>query len=126
MAILSTSISHIADDPKYRTEKPYFIIPVQGGALDPETDRVTNLQYERHQVEVGDVRAAEPKHTIETNGFTLCEHKSDYIGGHDKETVQKYRLETQEHLKQIFPDAELVLTWDFRASQLTDRRLCWT
>ena len=110
---ISTHIVHIAD-PKFRSEKPFFIIPIQGGSINPETDQVTNLHYESKPVAVTDMGERPNPPTIHDNGFTLLARHRRFLEHHDMESVQQYKLEVQEHLRIVFPDAEEVLTWDFR------------
>ncbi|CCC12599.1 unnamed protein product [Sordaria macrospora k-hell] len=119
MPTITTTIEFIKDDPKFIVgskgcEKPYYIIPVEGGAVNPLTDKVTNMAYERHVVGVRDIREAQPAPTLERNGFILSAHKSMAIASHDSESIDRYKQETQELLRKVFPDAEEVVTWDFR------------
>lgn len=114
MPSIATEIDFLADDPLYKTKKPYFVIPVQGGTITAADPNITNVKLDRRSVTVSDVRETAQPPDISQKGFTLATHKSACLDSHDKEMIQAYKQETQEFLRGMFPDVQEVITWDFR------------
>lgn len=123
MATITTTgkISFLKHDPLYSREKPYLVLlpPSQDAEIDRSIPR-SNLQYESHLVDIGDVRGHIDQYPIEECGFQYIQHKTgvnSLLGLHGdgptREDVDTYTVETEAVLKDFF-QAEHVVCYDFR------------
>lgn len=102
------NLPFIADLPLYSAEKPYTVIPLAGSS----TPSAGNVEITQRQVQVGDLRHL--GFTLGKNGVQVVNHESKYLDAWDHAAVKAYKKETEAVLREVIPDAEYVLTWDFR------------
>jgi hypothetical protein len=123
MATATTTgkISFLKNDPLYGQEKPYLVLlpPSQDAEIDRSIPR-SNLLYEYHQVNIGDVRGHTDQYQVEDCGFQYVRHKTavnsllDLSGvGPIRADVDTYKIETEAFLKDFF-QATHVVCYDFR------------
>lgn len=74
MSTTSESLYYLAENPKYQTEKPYFItIPVG----ETRKDEQSNIAQVRHDdIQVTDIRGYQSDFTIDKLGFELVNHET--------------------------------------------------
>lgn len=89
----------IKDLPLYKEEKPFAI-----DQLLPNTDfPITNIEYEKHEIQVHDVRDDESKPEFDTHSFCYVNYPSKF--GHlktEEEMMWPYAKETTDLLKEKF------------------------
>lgn len=116
-------ISFLKQDPLYSQEKPYLVLlpPSQDVEIDRSIPR-SNLLYEYHLVEIGDVRGHAEKYQIEECGFQYFQHTTAvnslpglHGDGPTREDIDTYKDETEAVLKDLF-QAEHVVCYDLRVS----------
>jgi len=112
MPDISTSVEHLADLELYKTEKPYAVIL---RLSDWNESIVTNnLQFKRHEnIIVKDIRGKENEFTLDTQGFTILQHKSSLSQFETWDAIRSYQKETEEFLTNWFA-AEQVVTYDVK------------
>jgi hypothetical protein len=98
---MSTEIYHLQELPRYASEKPYTMryVPDNGVA-------VSNVEREKHSVEVIDMRGSESEYRLEKNGFTISKlvAKMSYEDYDDHEKITNvYMPELEAKLLEYFP-----------------------
>lgn len=125
MTTTTGKISFLKHDPMYSQEKPYLVLlpPSQDAEIDRSIPR-SNLLYEYHLVDIGDVRGHTNDYRIEECGFQYFRHKTAvdslpglHGDGPTREDVATYKVETEEVLKDFF-QATHVVCYDLRVSIL--------
>ncbi|KAF2968413.1 hypothetical protein GQX73_g5174 [Xylaria multiplex] len=106
-------------DPLYKREKPYLVLLPNTADVDPSIPR-HNLQFEKHQVELTDIRGRENEYRIDECGFQYICHRTAVrvlLGlqgdGPTLPDVHEYKVETERTLKSFF-NAVRVVCYDFR------------
>lgn len=56
MPDVESKIDFLSDLPLYKFEKPFLVLPLAGTSVDPETDRITNVELEAKPVLITDIR----------------------------------------------------------------------
>ncbi|KAM0438442.1 hypothetical protein ACHAPT_001191 [Fusarium lateritium] len=107
-------IDFIADLPRYREEKPYFLHPSASANLDVDQIKTTNVQWNTTDVTVQSIRGR-PEASLERTGFCYVQHESRYFPGPDvsADTVANYSKECEDLLRSLF-DAEFVHCYDYK------------
>lgn len=114
-------ISFLKNDPLYCREKPYLVLlpPSQDAEIDKSIPR-SNLLYEYHLVDIGDVRGHTDQYQVEECGFQYVQHRTSvnsllglHGDGPTRADVDTYKVETENLLKDFF-QAEHVVCYDLR------------
>jgi hypothetical protein len=113
---LVVSLTHLADIPLWKHEKPYQV-DIKG--LDPNVPR-TNCVYTEPQVKIQDGRAAGVAFSLDTTGFVYLKHNSKFLPTiaqlkeHDQTAAfAPYLRETMDLIK-AHTGAEMVVAIDWR------------
>jgi hypothetical protein len=113
MPDLSSTLCFLAPLPKYKTEKPFRIIPGAGETFDHHISNV--VPDVRENVRIVDIRGRLNEFNFEEHGFEVLSHKSSQPILDDKAQVDAYKMEIEQLLKTHL-DAEKVIVFDFRVS----------
>lgn len=114
MPDIRTRIDFLKDLPLYKTEKPFMVLLPANKGLDPDAYRTENLEFEKlEDVPIFDIRGHESEFLLDTSGFQLVRHDSQYLNILDRCDVENYRHETEEFLQATL-GAEKVICWDVR------------
>jgi hypothetical protein len=110
MATVAVRLDFLAKSSLYKTEKPYLLLPSPEQNLDPDVDRLSNLEFEAHDgIVVENMRSTSPK--LDVFGFEYLQH-TFAVDHFDQEShIEDYRAETQQMLRERF-GAEKVVTYD--------------
>ncbi|CZR55426.1 uncharacterized protein PAC_05314 [Phialocephala subalpina] len=114
MPAVEASLEYLQKLPLYEEEKPYwcFLPPHEG--FDPDVQRVDNLEFEHHRgITIQDIREWNPAPQIEECGFQVLSHRSNFRCFQEAKDVEEYRLETEQHLKEVM-EAAYVKCYDSR------------
>jgi hypothetical protein len=82
----------------YETEKPYwcFLPPREG--FDPHEQRVDNLEFERHEVAITDIRGLRDHVSLENYGFQVLSHDTGVSNFTSPAAAEAYKRETEQLL----------------------------
>jgi hypothetical protein len=113
MPDITADIEYIANLPLYATEKPYLCLLPPDEAIDPDVQRLDNLEYETQEgINVTDIRGKD-EFVIETCGFQTINHASKFEALKTIEDVAAYKTETEELLQEQL-GAVRVLCYELR------------
>jgi hypothetical protein len=121
---VEVGLTHLADIPLWKHEKPYQV-DIKG--LDPKIPR-TNCLYTEHQVKILDGRAGGTAFGLDTTGFVYLKHSSKFLPTISQlrepdptAAFTPYLRETMELVRE-HTGAEKVITIDWRVSRAQRRR----
>jgi len=77
MSSITSTVKFLAKIPLYEDEKPYFIVPLANSSLDPDSQRLTNLQFDEIPLNIQDARGKDLH--LEKNGFQVEKHVSQNL-----------------------------------------------
>jgi hypothetical protein len=111
MAPLLTTLEYLKDLPLYEEEKPYwcFISPREG--FDPDKERLDNLEFESHPVELTNIRERGKEIKLERCGFEVMPHQTNFREFETIDAINGYKKETEAHLRHALK-AEFVRCYD--------------
>lgn len=81
--------------------------------FDPDKQRVDNLEFEGHEVNVTDVREYKEQISLESWGFQVLSHHSKASSFESVDDVEVYKKETEQVLREAL-GAEHVKCYDLR------------
>jgi hypothetical protein len=123
MPSVQSSLDFLARLALYETEKPYILLPLKGQGLDPDEERLDNLEFETHDgIVMKDIRE-NSRIKVDSYGFEYYRHTTSVHGFDTTEDVDAYQVETEQLLRERF-SALYVLTYDvrLRRNERFDRR----
>jgi hypothetical protein len=113
MPDIQADLEFLADLPLYASEKPYLCLLEPREGLDPDKDRLDNLEYETHYgITITDMRGR-PELSLENAGFQALKHTSCFKDVVGIEDVNAYKRETEQLLLGTLK-ASYVLCYDLR------------
>ncbi|KAK8037631.1 hypothetical protein PG991_000977 [Apiospora marii] len=107
------NIAFLRRRPEYKTEQPYIIALPPDSEIDPESSKLTNLEYERHLVEVRDIRNNINDFKLEVCGFEVFPYSTSKPLVTTVDDIHLYQRETESALKEKF-SAERVISFEFK------------
>jgi hypothetical protein len=123
MPSVQSSLDFLARSDLYETEKPYIFLPLKGQGLDPDKERLDNLEFETHDgIVMKDIRE-DSLIKVDSYGFEYYQHTSNVHKFDTTEEIDSYQAETEQLLRERF-SAVYVLTYDvrLRRNERFDRR----
>lgn len=84
----------------YETEKPFWCFLPPRDGLDPDKERVDNLEFEEQLVIITDLRGLEKTPRLEENGFEVLWHATSVNSFDTKIAIDEYEAETEDLLKE--------------------------
>lgn len=113
MPSIMADMEFLADLPLYKEEKPFMYLPGKDENLDPDRDRLSNLEFEHHEgIRIEDMRDR-PELFLDRCGFEYCSHNFRVNDFDSASSIDTYRDETQQFLTKRF-QAVKVLTYEVR------------
>ena len=111
MSSTTVTLEYLKDLPLYTDEKPYwcFISPREG--FDPDTQRLDNLEFSEHLVELRNLRDIATEGKLDQYGFEVAHHDSQCLKFETIGQVEAYKRETENHLAEAL-DAVFVKCYD--------------
>lgn len=117
MPDVESTLDFIADNPIYKTERPYILTP-PGGALGDNSDpRYKTVQLVDVPVTLHDIRGKEDSYILDKAGFEIVPNvtRTDLRSRiHDLEVRDEYARETEQFLRQEL-NAEHVHCYNVKA-----------
>lgn len=98
MAPTSVNLEYIKDLPLYDEEKPYWCFVSPRADFDPDSQRLDNLEFAEHSVELLDLRGREAQAKLDERGFEIAYHESQCLQFETIPQIEAYKRETEEHL----------------------------
>lgn len=108
MPDVESKIDFLSDLPRYIVEKPFLVLPLVGTSVNPETDRITNVELEAKPVLIADISGKDL--SISKNGFQFVQHTSKNLKFDSLESLKVHKKATEDLLFDVFPDAERIVT----------------
>lgn len=107
------TLAFLPKHPRYEIEKPYVIIPSADNSSIEDSQR-TNVEVERRDnILIRDINNCDQKFRLDTHGFEVLQHKTQYPELNEVSQCKAYKRETAELLEKHF-DAERVITCDLK------------
>lgn len=100
MPNVKTDIEYLQNLPRYKTEKPYYLLKSPDPNFDPDAQRLDNLEYETHSnILIQDMRDSPHDFTMEKNGFEVVSHQSTTLSFQSADDVKAHKAETEDLLR---------------------------
>lgn len=113
MPDVQTELEFLSNLPEYELNKPYLVLPLVGSGFNPDLDlRITNIKLETKPVTIQDMRGGD--FSVAKNGFQFIHHVCNTLAVTDLTELKAHKSEMEQLLSQVFPDAERIVTWDYR------------
>lgn len=118
MPNITTNVTYLNDIPLYKREKPYLVLLPAKVDSDLEHVKTDNLKFEvRRGIRITDIRGHEEEYQLLKNGFEIIQHSSELSDIEDEVDIRKYKMETEDLLRDKF-HADKVVCWDVKVCLL--------